>query len=244
MQRPITLEICAYSFEASLIAQQSGANRIELCSNKAEGGTTPPYSLIEKSCRELKIPIIPIIRPRGGNFLYSNDEFELMQEDIITAKHLGCKGVSFSILNKDNTIDKDRTAYLIQLASPMQVTFVRGFDLTPNPQQALKDLIAVKCHRILTSGQKNKAIENLNLLRELVSIAGNKISIMPGSGINAQNLEQLIVGTGATEFHASASILVEDESSKKFGFGSIVSCNGSMISQMRSIADQISVINY
>jgi len=244
MQNQITLEICAYSFEASQIAQYAGADRIELCSNKAEGGTTPPYSLIEKTCRNLKIPIVPIIRPRGGNFIYSDDEFELMQEDIITAKHLGCKGISFSILNKDNTIDNERTAYLIRLASPMQVTFIRGFDLTPDPLQALKDLMAIKCHRILTSGQQKKAIDNLSLLKELVRIAGNKISIMPGSGINAENLGQIISETGAKEFHASASISIKDDLSDNFGFGSIVSCDGNMISKMRSIADQVSVTNY
>jgi len=241
MQRSITLEICAYSYEASLIAQQAGANRIELCSNKSEGGTTPPYSLIEKTCRELRIPVIPIIRPRGGNFQYSDDEFEMMQEDIITARHLGCNGISFSILNKDNTIDIERTAYLIQMASPMQVTFIRGFDLTPDPVQALKDLMAIKCHRILTSGQEIKAVENTKLLKELITIAGDKISIMPGSGINAQNLAQLIQETGAYEYHASASVTLEDNISGKLGFGSIVSCDGQMVSQMRQIADLSSI---
>lgn len=235
--KPITLEICAFSIDACIKAALAGANRIELCAGSNEGGTTPPYSLIKKACEKLSIPIVPIIRPRGGDFNYSQEEFEMMLDDIIMAKELGCYGVALGILNSNLTVDKQRMQLLIATARPMQVTFIRAFDLTPNPFEALQELISLGCERILTSGQELKAKENVNLIRELVLQAGDSISIMPGSGINSINLHGLLENTGAYEFHASARSIMRDKQLEEFGFGNSVSCHPEAIKQMRDIID-------
>ncbi len=237
--KEFTLEICAFSFEACLKAEHAGADRIELCTNPEEGGTTPPYSLIKKACSSLPIAIVPIIRPRGGNFYYSDDEFEMMKEDISMAKELGCFGVALSVLNKDYTIDVQRTKELVELAYPMQVTFVRGFDLTPDPLQALQDVISTGCNRILTSGMQLKAEENLSLLKQLTEIAGDKISIMPGSGINTDNIKRIAKEINASEYHASARIFDRDERLMHFGFGKKVSCDQKAIMQMKNILNNL-----
>ena len=136
--KKMQLEICAFSLDAAINAAKSGADRIELCCGASEGGTTPNYALIKKVCELVSIPVFPIIRPRGGDFLYNEDEFEMMKQDIILCKNLGCSGVTFSILLADNRVDYEKTSKLVELAYPMEVTFIRGFDITPDPFEALE----------------------------------------------------------------------------------------------------------
>ncbi|MFC3563552.1 copper homeostasis protein CutC [Pedobacter jamesrossensis] len=205
------LEICANSYSSALAAQNGGAKRVEFCDNLAEGGTTPSYGQIALAKRNLSIEIWPIIRPRGGDFLYSDIEFDLMKEDIISCKSLNCDGVVIGILKADGSIDKERTKVLIDLAKPMQVAFHRAFDMSNNMETALEDLIDLGVVRVLTSGGSSSAFQGIEKLAELVKRANGRISIMPGAGINESNIQELIDKTGATNFHASAKVFVQSQ---------------------------------
>ncbi|QIL41841.1 copper homeostasis protein CutC [Pedobacter sp. HDW13] len=198
------LEVCANSYTSALAAQKGGAIRVEFCDNLAEGGTTPSYGQIALAKKNLTIAIWPIIRPRGGDFLYSDIEFELMKEDIIACKSLKCEGVVIGILHADGSIDKARCAELIALAQPMGVAFHRAFDMSNNMVQALEDLVELKVQRVLTSGGAPNAPLGIEKLAQLVKQANGRIAIMPGAGINEGNIQELITKTGAKEFHASA----------------------------------------
>lgn len=186
------LEICSFSLESCLTAQKVGAVRVELCGGMFEGGTTPSAGLISLARQNLTIKLYVMIRPRGGEFCYSDAEFEVMKADIQTAKNLGADGVVFGILNPDGSVDKKRTTELVDLAAPLQVTFHRAFDVANDPIQALEDIIDCGCERILTSGQKNTAIEGIDLLKTLVEKSQNRIEIMAGSGVSAQNAQQFL----------------------------------------------------
>lgn len=209
---PITqnacLEVCANSYASALAAQNGGARRVELCDNLAEGGTTPSYAQMALAKKNLSIEIWPIIRPRGGDFLYSDTEFELMKEDIKICKSLNCEGIVIGILKADGTIDKARCAELIGLAKPMEVAFHRAFDMSNDMDQALEDLISLNIKRVLTSGGASSAILGAEKLAQLVKKANGRITIMPGAGINENNIKNLIDQTGATQFHASAKEFV------------------------------------
>ncbi len=194
-----------------MIAQAAGAHRIELCDNPFEGGTTASYGFIKTARENLSIELYPIIRPRGGDFLYSEIEFEVMKADIENCKSLGCDGVVIGILNADGTVDKKRCKQLVEIAHPMKVTFHRAFDRTNDPFKAMEDIISIGCERILTSGQKNLAIDGEELLNKLVKQANNRIIIMPGSGVNSDNIETLVKNTNATEFHTSARTFVNSK---------------------------------
>lgn len=206
-----TLEICAASIASCLAAAEGGANRIELCDNLLEGGTTPSYATIALAREKVKIDLYPIIRPRGGDFLYSDLEFEVMKKDIELCKQLGCNGVVIGILLPNGRVDKDRCRILTQLAWPMGVTFHRAFDMTDNPFEALEDIISIGCERILTSGARNTAIEGAPLLKDLLERANDRIAIMAGSGVRATNIAQLIQSTGITEFHTTAKAYEESK---------------------------------
>ncbi|MDR2927452.1 MAG: copper homeostasis protein CutC [Cytophagaceae bacterium] len=238
MKRKI-LEICAFSLQAAMNAERAGADRIELCCGAAEGGTTPGYALIKKTLETVSIPVFPIIRPRGGNFRYSEDEFDMMRHDVELCKQLGCKGVTFSILLADNSVDETRTSLLTELAFPMEVTFIRGFDIVPDPFKALNDIKISGCKRILTSGQALKAIDATSLLKQLIDEARDEIVIMPASGINTQNLQEIAANTGATEFHASARMLISNNDTllNQFGFGQLIDCNSAEVTAMRAILE-------
>ena len=199
------LEICCYNIQSCLIAAKAGANRIELCANPADGGTTPSYATIKTVKEKTGIDIFPIIRPRGGDFLYDDDEFAMMQKDILLCQSLGCEGVVVGMLQADGTIDIKRNAKLVELAYPMGVTFHRAFDRVADPFNTLQSLIEIGCERVLTSGQRPTAVEGAELLQQLVKQAGEDIIVMPGSGVRASNLTELITKTGAVEFHSSAS---------------------------------------
>ncbi len=226
------LEICAFSLDACIIAEKAGANRIELCAAPGEGGTTPSLGLMKIACQMVSIPIVALIRPRGGDFNYSAEEFEIMKYDILMAKEAGCKGIALGILNDDNSIDINRTKELVKLSHPLPVTFIRAFDLTPNPTKAVLDIIETGCKRILTSGQRLRAESNIPLLQELISIAGDKIIIMPGSGITDKNLPILMSHLNTTEFHSSARISFSEDNLSTFGFGVSVSCSPLSIQNM------------
>ncbi len=200
------LEICCYNYNSCILTQEAGAQRIELCANPAEGGTTPNLGLIKSVKEKIDIPVFPIIRPRGGDFLFSAEEYSMMQTDVLLCKQLGCEGIVIGILNPDGSIDKKRCAALVQMAYPMEVTFHRAFDRAANPLQALEDIIDIGCTRILTSGQRPLAAEGMVLLGDLIRQADERIVIMPGAGVRASNILDLAEKTKATEFHSSAGI--------------------------------------
>jgi copper homeostasis protein len=209
MDKKITLEICAASVASCIAAEEGGAQRIELCDNLLEGGTTPSYATIAVAREKVQIDLYPIIRPRGGDFLYDDLEFALMQKDIKLCKTLGCDGVVIGLLTVDGKVDAARTKELVKLAWPMGVTFHRAFDMTEDPLQAMEDIIETGCERILTSGQRNTATEGIPLLKTLVEIAAGRIAIMVGSGVRSHNIAELVKETGATEFHTTAKAYEE-----------------------------------
>ncbi len=200
------LEIIGFNIESCIVAQKAGSDRIELCDNPGEGGTTPSYGFIKAARKDLHIDLYVMIRPRGGDFLYSDEEFQIMKDDIAACKDLGCDGIVLGILTQEGNIDKVRCGKLVGYAYPLEVTFHRAFDRAIDPFTALENIIDIGCERILTSGQQPKAADGIPLIKELVEKAGDKIIIMPGSGITSQNIISLAEGTGAQEFHSSASI--------------------------------------
>jgi copper homeostasis protein len=205
------LEVIAFDIESCQLIEKAGAHRIELCDNPGDGGTTPSYGMIQLARKNVSIDLFPIIRPRGGDFLYSNDEFEIMKTDIGICKKLGCDGVVTGLLNTDGSIDKKRTTQLVELAYPMSVTFHRAFDRSNDPFSALTDIIDSGCERILTSGQHKLAINGIDLIAALIKKADNEIIIMPGSGIRSENINEIVEQTNATEFHTSARISKNSE---------------------------------
>ena len=198
------LEVIAFSIDSCSIIQQAGAHRIELCDNPGEGGTTPSYGMIKKARELTSIELYTMIRPRGGDFLYSFDEFDAMKEDIKICKQLGCDGVVLGILTADGTVDKQRTGALVELAYPMGVTFHRAFDRVRNPFEALETLVEIGCERVLTSGLMPNVTDGKEVLKELITAADERIIVMPGSGIRHTNIAEIAYHTGAVEFHTSA----------------------------------------
>ena len=197
------IEIATSDFVTTRSAVEGGADRIELCANLAEGGTTASYGTIIK-CREaFDVALYPIIRPRGGDFLYTDEEFDIMLRDTKICKEAGCDGIVTGLLNVDGSIDIKRTSMLIRAAYPLGVTFHRAFDRCSNPFEALEQLIEAGCERILTSGQKPMAPEGVELIAELQRTGGHHIIIMPGSGVRKENIHQLAMKTGCVEFHSS-----------------------------------------
>lgn len=197
------IEIATTDFVTTKLAVEGGADRIELCAALTEGGTTPSYGMIKK-CREaFTVQLFPIIRPRSGDFFYTDEEVEIMMNDVTLCKQLGCDGVVIGLLGKDGNIDLKRSERLIQLAYPLEVTFHRAFDRCRDPFEALEQLIEIGCQRILTSGQQPVAPQGINLIAQLVKASDNRIVIMPGSGVRKENIKELAEKTGAKEFHSS-----------------------------------------
>jgi len=198
-------EVVVYNIESALKAQEGGADRIELCDNPAEGGTTPSPGLVEVVRQNVSMDVYVMIRPRGGDFCYSRYEFHAMKRDIFQFQKLGVDGFVFGILKHNGTLDKERCQELIERAKPLKCTCHRAFDMTRDPFEALDDCIEVGFERILTAGQKPKAPEGVELIRQLVESAGDRIKIMPGSGVNEDTVKVVVSKTGAKEIHFSAT---------------------------------------
>jgi copper homeostasis protein len=205
------LEVIGFNIESCILAQAAGAHRIELCDNPGEGGTTPSYGFIKAARENLQIELYPIIRPRGGDFLYSEAGFEVIKADVKICKELGCDGVVIGILNPDGTVDKKRCAALVAIAYPLGVTFHRAFDRVKDASRALEDIIEIGCERILTSGLVPNALDGAETLAALIKQADERIIIMPGSGVRADNIIELAQKTGAIEFHTSARMNVDSK---------------------------------
>ncbi|MGV3767776.1 MAG: copper homeostasis protein CutC [Chitinophagaceae bacterium] len=201
------LEVCCYSIESCLVAQHNGAHRIELCAGPAEGGVTPSSGVIRRALQLCNIPVYPIIRPRGGDFLYSEEEFNVLLQDVDEARRLGCKGIVTGILTPDGEVDTARMKAVKAISGDMEITFHRAIDVCADPFEAIKALIALGVERVLSSGQASTAPAGAELLKELQLFFGKHIIIMPGAGIRSSNLEQLTLFTGAREFHSSAAFL-------------------------------------
>lgn len=200
---PYQLEIATTDYATTAAAVAGGADRIELCTALSEGGLTPSAGLI-RQCREaFSLPLFPIIRPRGGDFRYGDEELSIMEADIRTCRELGCDGVVLGLLKKDGTLPQKKLARLLQLAYPMEVTFHRAFDRCRDPFEALEQLVELGFQRILTSGQQPEAPKGAELIARLVTAAEGRITIMPGSGVRPDNIKALATATGATEFHSS-----------------------------------------
>ena len=209
MNTRIVLEACVDSVEAAIAAQDGGADRVELCANLLEGGTTPGAGTIQLARESIYIGLNVMIRPRGGDFCYSETEFEVIKLDLELAKKLGADGAVFGILNEDGSVDVERTGELVELAQPMSVTFHRAFDMSRDPYEAMEALIALGVDRILTSGQEVSALEGLDLIADLVQKAGERIIIMPGGGITERNTKKIVQQSGAREVHVYAPMSVE-----------------------------------
>lgn len=199
------MEVCCYNLESTLNAATSGADRIELCSDRHQGGVTPSYGTMEVVRAQVQLPIFVMIRPRGGDFLYSKPELDSMIYDIQMAKELEMDGVVMGVLQNDGQVDTPLMKELIDIARPLEVTFHRAFDLTPDAQKSLQLLITLGVDRILTSGQHTSVFDGIATIKSLIRESEGKLTVMPGAGITEANVLQILQQTGAREFHVSAS---------------------------------------
>lgn len=202
----VNLEVCANTLTSALAAQEGGAIRVELCDNLGEGGTTPSYGQIKLARKLLHIKLYVLIRPREGDFLYTDTEFEIMKADVQNCIDMGCDGVVIGILNPDGSIDTKRCGELTKMATDkgLGVTFHRAFDMCRDMDKALEEIITTGCERILTSGGRSTAIEGANVIAHLIEKAAGRIIIMPGSGVSESTVADLIHYTKAIEVHSSA----------------------------------------
>ena len=194
-------EACVESFEKALEAQNNGADRIELCENLSVGGTTPSYGTVKICLEKLNIPIFPMIRARGGNFVYSKDEIEIMKEDIKVFKDLGVKGLVLGCLTSDNKIDLELTKTLVNLAYPMEITFHKAIDEISNPLDYIDDLVDIGIKRILTSGGKATALEGKDLINDMIKKSNGRLKIVVAGKVTKENLNGLSNLISADEFH-------------------------------------------
>lgn len=201
----MVVEIVVYNIESALKAQEGGADRIELCDNPGEGGTTPSAGTIELVRQNLSIDVYVMIRPRGGDFFYSNYDYHAMKRDILQCQRLSVDGVVFGLLTADGRIDKKRCQELITRARPLKVTCHRAFDMARDPFEALEDCIEVGFDRILTSGRETQALHGVTVIGELVKRADGRIAIMAGSGVNEETVETIVTTSGVNEIHFSAT---------------------------------------
>ncbi|MBI1937197.1 MAG: copper homeostasis protein CutC [Ignavibacteriales bacterium] len=206
MKQKILFEACVGSIESALAAEEGGADRIELCKDLHCGGVTPDRDVIKSVMQKIKIPVNVLIRPRAGHFCYSKEESDKMKNDIEFVKSLNVNGVVFGILKNDGTVDEEKNSELVELAAPLSSTFHRAFDMVNNPFAALETLVKLGFERILTSGKEPTVIEGLDLISELVNKAGSRIMVMPGGGVNEENIGTVIEKTFVKEIHSSARI--------------------------------------
>eukprot|EP00811_Abedinium_folium_P004847 NODE_14464_length_1108_cov_2.195719.p1 GENE.NODE_14464_length_1108_cov_2.195719~~NODE_14464_length_1108_cov_2.195719.p1 ORF type:complete len:255 (+),score=70.29 NODE_14464_length_1108_cov_2.195719:116-880(+) len=203
------LEICVDSVESAIAAEEGGAARIELCSGLTDGGVTPSAGLMQAVRRAVRIPVFVLVRPRPGDFLYTENEFAVMLADVAATVRAGCNGVVVGVLQAHGRVDVGRTQRLVEAARPLAVTFHRAFDMACEPLAALEDVVATGATRLLTSGQAATAMEGWELLAQLVGHATGRVVIMPGGGVTEQNCAELARRTGARELHASARVKVD-----------------------------------
>jgi copper homeostasis protein len=201
--RKIIFELCAESIQACLAAREGGADRIELCTALSEGGLTPSHGLTRAAVLRSGLPVHVLLRPRGGDFLYTEDEFVLMREDLLHARALGASGFVLGILRADGTVDIERTRELVDLATPLEITFHRAFDYTVSLDQALEDVIATGCKRLLTSGGERDVLAGADRLARLVELAAGRIEIAAGGGLRIKDAAALARATRASHFHGS-----------------------------------------
>jgi copper homeostasis protein len=201
----MNIEVVVYNIESAFKAQEGGADRLELCDNPADGGTTPSSGTVEVVRRNVTMDVYVMLRPRGGDFVYSSYEFHAMKRDLFQYQKLSVDGFVFGILNPDGTIDKKRCKELVDKARPLQSTCHRAFDMTRDPFEALEDCIEVGFTRILTSGHRSRAVEGVDLIRQLVEKAGGRIAIMAGSGVNEDTVREIVSMTKVKEIHFSAT---------------------------------------
>lgn len=210
MSHPVSIEVCVDSPASAIAAQRGGADRIELCGNLLEGGTTPSAGMIEVVRSLTSIGVHVMIRPRAGDFCYTEEEFEIMRRDVLAAQKLGANGLAFGILKSDGAIDVERTRELVKLARPLRVTFHRAFDCSRDLMGALEDVIRSGADRILTSGAKQTAMKGLPVIAKLVRSAGDRITIMACGSICAQNAATIIRETGVKEIHVGLRRRIAD----------------------------------
>jgi copper homeostasis protein len=206
MNRRVTIEVCVSDVESAIAAEAGGADRIELCDNEAVGGTTPSAGTIAEVCRWLSIPVHVLIRPRGGDFVYSERELAVMRHDVEAAKALGAAGVVLGVLTATAQVDRDLTIGLIEAARPLGVTFHRAIDRTPEPRETVDALVALGVERVLTSGRCTTALEGASNIAALVKYAQNRITVVAGGRINADNLENIVRQTAASEVHVGSGV--------------------------------------
>jgi copper homeostasis protein len=210
----VLLEICCGSIDDAIEAEKGGAGRVELCSALFLGGLTPSLGTIQEAKRRLKIPIVVMVRPRGGGFAYSDAEMASMERDAEAAVENGADGVVFGILQSDGAIDIPRCKRIRRLIGTRPAVFHRAFDVTPDPFEALEQLVDLGIKRILTSGQKDSVPEGVELIKKLIERAGDRIEILPGGGIQAWNVKEMIERTGCRQVHLTASRMVFDTSTQ------------------------------
>jgi len=203
LSREIVFEVCAEGLESCVAAREGGADRIELCCSLIEGGLTPSHALINAAVAQSGLPIYTILRPRGGDFVYSDYEFALMQKDLEHARSLGVSGFVAGVLQPDGTVDRNRMRLLVEQAAPLEVTFHRAFDVATNLEHALEDVIATGCRRLLTSGGADNVVIGAERLRRLVAQAAERIEIAVGGGLRLENATEVARITGASQFHGS-----------------------------------------
>jgi len=246
----MTVEVVVYNIASAMKAEEGGADRIELCDSPGDGGTTPSYGTIELVRRHVSLDVFVMIRPRGGDFCYSSYEYHAMKRDISQCQKLSVDGIVFGILNTDGTIDKKRCKELIGMARPLKVTCHRAFDMTRDPFEALEDCIEAGFDRILTSGQRARAVEGADLIGELIKKAGGRIAIMPGSGVNEETVKEIVSKTNTTEIHCSAATSVEstmkfrnpniqEMGSEKGSSFTILTVNPNRVRKIRELAQSV-----
>ena len=223
----VQLEVCVDSFPSAVAAKRGGADRLEVCSALANGGTTPSYGLVEQCVDKLELPVMMMVRPHDGGFVYDTDAIDTMLRDIQVAKSIGVRGIVFGTLTTDRGLDQSNCRRLIDAAESLETTFHRAFDLVSNPLAVLEEIETLGIDRVLTSGQKMTASAGIKLIRKMTEQV-DSLAVLAGAGITAENAQEVVEQTGVREIHASASVLAKDQQAQgrlSFGSGRKITCS-------------------